>query len=159
MIISLGFKTKVRPQKCKNAKYAIVNVSKKDLSKIIREFEKFDKLPYETKRPKHGPTDRYFYLTRQIIKCMMRDDALNWHSYGRYTEMTAPSLNFCSTDEENQNTSSCTKLHRIVFPQTRTNKNKALSANLYRRTILRTWTNYVIQINTNQNALLQNKKT
>ena len=34
---SLGFKAKVRPQKYKKARYAIRNVSKKDLFKIIRE--------------------------------------------------------------------------------------------------------------------------
>ena len=57
LIISMGFKEKVRTQKYKNARYAIRNVSRKDLSKIIREFEKFEKLPYENKRPKHEPTD------------------------------------------------------------------------------------------------------
>ena len=36
-ITSLGFKAKVRPQKYKKERYAIGNVSKKDLSKIIRE--------------------------------------------------------------------------------------------------------------------------
>ena len=49
MINSLGFKAKVSPQKYKKARYAILNVSKKDLSKIIREFEKFEKLPSEDK--------------------------------------------------------------------------------------------------------------
>ena len=38
LITSLGFKAKVRPQKYKKARYAIINVSKKGLSKIIREF-------------------------------------------------------------------------------------------------------------------------
>ena len=42
LITSLGFKSKVRPQKYKKARYAIINVSKKDLSKIIKEFEKFE---------------------------------------------------------------------------------------------------------------------
>ena len=60
MITSLGFKAKVRPQKYKKARCANVNFSKKDLSKIIREFENFEKLPYEKKRPKHEPTDSYF---------------------------------------------------------------------------------------------------
>ena len=91
MITSLGFKAKVRPQKYKKARYAIENVSKKDLSKLIREFDKFDKLPYFNNRPKHEPTDSYFNLARQLAKCMMRSDALNWHNYGGYTEMTVPS--------------------------------------------------------------------
>ena len=53
LISSLGLKAKVRPHKYKKSRYAIENVSKKDLSKIIREFQKFDKLPNEKKRPKH----------------------------------------------------------------------------------------------------------
>ena len=80
--------------------YAIENVSMKDLSKIISEFEKFEKLPYEKKRPKHEPTECYFYLARQLAKCMIRSDTLNWHDYGGYTKMTAPSLNVNSTDED-----------------------------------------------------------
>ena len=90
----------MRPQKYKKARYAIVNVSKKDLSKIIREFNKFDKIPYENKRPKHEPTDSYFYLARHPVKCMMRADTLNWHYCGGYTEMTAPSSNIYYMDED-----------------------------------------------------------
>ena len=71
LVTSLGFNTKVRPQKYKNSRYAIRNVSKQDLSKIIREFEKFDKLPSEKKRPKHEPTGCYFYLSRQLVKYIM----------------------------------------------------------------------------------------
>ena len=40
MVTALAFKTKVRSQKYKKAKYVIGNVIKKDLSKIINEFEK-----------------------------------------------------------------------------------------------------------------------
>ena len=58
------------------------------------------KLPYEKKRPKHEPTNSYFYLSRQITKCIMIYDTLNWHDYGGYTEMTAPSLNVYSADED-----------------------------------------------------------
>ena len=57
LITSLGFNTKARPKKYKKARYAIRNVSEKDISKIIREFDKFEKLSYEKKRPKHEPTD------------------------------------------------------------------------------------------------------
>ena len=56
MVSSLGFKTKARSQKYKKARYAIGIVSEKDISKIIKDFEKIDKLPYEKKRPKHEPT-------------------------------------------------------------------------------------------------------
>ena len=99
-ITYLGFKTKARSHKNKKAGYSIGNVSKKDLSKIIREFDKFEKLPYEKKRPKHEPTDSYFYLSIQLAKCMMISDTLNWHNYGGYTEMNSPSLTVCSTDED-----------------------------------------------------------
>ena len=40
LITSLDLKAKVSPHKCKNSRYAIGNVSKKELLKIIREFEK-----------------------------------------------------------------------------------------------------------------------
>ena len=100
LITSLGFKTEARSHKYKKERYAIGNVIKKDLSKIIREFEKFEKLPSEKKRPKHEPTDSYFYLKRQLAKCMMISGTLNWHDHGGYTEMTAPSSNFYSKDED-----------------------------------------------------------
>ena len=44
-------------KKIKKASYAIGNVSKKDSSEIIQEFEKIEKLPYDKKRPKYEPTD------------------------------------------------------------------------------------------------------
>ena len=50
LITSLGFKTKARLQKYKKTRYAIRNVSKKDLFKIIREIEKFWKLPSKKHR-------------------------------------------------------------------------------------------------------------
>ena len=100
LITSLGLKTKVRPHKCKKERYVIINVSKKDLSNIIREFEKLPYEGYDNKRPKHEPTDSYFYLARQISKCMMRADALNSHIYSVITEMTALSLHICSKDED-----------------------------------------------------------
>ena len=53
LVTALVFKTKVRSPKYKKARYAIRNVSEKDLSKIIKDFEKTGKLPYEKKRPKH----------------------------------------------------------------------------------------------------------
>ena len=41
LITSLGFKANLRPQKYKKARYAIGKFSEKDLSKIIKKFEKF----------------------------------------------------------------------------------------------------------------------
>ena len=78
LITFLGFKTKARSQKYKKASYAIRNVSEKDISKIIREFDKFKKSSYKKKRPKDEPTDSYLHIARQLAKCMMRSDNLNW---------------------------------------------------------------------------------
>ena len=100
LVTDMGFKIKVRSQKYKKARYAIVNVSEKDLSNIIKEFEKIRRLPYENKRPNHEPTPSYFCLVRQLAKCMMRSYKLNRHDHGSYTEMTAPLSNFNVTDED-----------------------------------------------------------
>ena len=88
LITSLGINAKVSPNKYKRASYAIRDVSKKNLSKIIREFEKLLYKIYERMRPKHEPTDSYFYLSKYIAKCMMRADVLNSHFYPIRTEMT-----------------------------------------------------------------------
>ena len=103
LITSLGLKAKSTPTKCKKARYAILNVSKKDLSNIIRDFKILPYESYERKSPKHEPTDSYFYLAIHLAKCMMRADALNSHVYPVRTEITdtkqiLPSP-VCSTDE------------------------------------------------------------
>ena len=77
LITSLVIKTNVSSNKYKNAWYTITNVSMKDLSNIIKEFEKFPHKCYVQKRPKHKPTDSYSYLARHLDRCMMRSDALN----------------------------------------------------------------------------------
>ena len=59
LIISLDLNTKTRSNKYKKARYAIGNFSKKYLVKITN------------KRPKNEPTDSYFYLARQRVKCMI----------------------------------------------------------------------------------------
>ena len=56
LVTALDFKTKVRSSIYKKARYAIRNVSENDLSKIIKEFKKIGKLPYEKRIPKHEPT-------------------------------------------------------------------------------------------------------
>ena len=51
----------------------------KDISKMINEFEE---LPYKVnghKRPKHEPTDSYFYIAIHIDKCMIIADDFNLH--------------------------------------------------------------------------------
>ena len=103
LVTALDFKTKVRSPKYKKAKYAIGNVSEKDLSKIIKKFEKIVKLPYGKKRPKDDPTESYFRLARDIAKCMIRSDKLNWYDHGGYTKRTAPYLNVLLQTRVNQN--------------------------------------------------------
>ena len=103
LITSLGLKSKAGPHKYKKARYAIGNVSKKDLSKVIREFEKLTYESYEKKRPNHEPTDIYFYLSIQLATCTMRADYLNLHGYHVRTKITTTkqilTLHVCSTEE------------------------------------------------------------
>ena len=100
LVTALAFKTKVSLQKYKKARYAIRNVSDKNLSKIIKEFEKIGKVPYVKSIPKHEPTPSYFHPVRQIAKCMMRSDEHNRKVHGSYAEENAPSLNVNVTDED-----------------------------------------------------------
>ena len=103
MNTSIDIKAKLRPHKYKKARYAIKNVIKKDLSKIIWKFEKLPYGIYERKRPKHESTDSYLYLTRYLAKCMMRDDNLNLNGYPLRTEITSmkqiSTSHVCSTEE------------------------------------------------------------
>ena len=71
LVTALAFKTKARPKKYKKARYAIIKVGEKDISNIIKKFEKIEKLPYEKKRSKNEATQRYFRLAREIAMCMM----------------------------------------------------------------------------------------
>ena len=70
-ITSLGVKTIRRSKKDNKARYAITNVSLKDLSKIIKEFEDLTYGSYVQKRSKHMHTDSFFYLAGQFAKCTM----------------------------------------------------------------------------------------
>ena len=72
MVTALALKTKARSTKYKKARYAIGNVSMEDLSNKIKEFEKFVKVPYLKRIPKHEPTLNYFHLVECLRKCMMR---------------------------------------------------------------------------------------
>ena len=64
LIASLGLMEKASPKKHKKARYSIGNITKKELSNIIREFEKLPYKSYERRRPNHELTDSYFYLAR-----------------------------------------------------------------------------------------------
>ena len=122
LITFLGFKDKTGPQKYKKARYAIGIVSEKDISKIIKDFEKIEKLPYEKKRPKHEPTESYFHIARQLDKCMMRSDNLNWYNHGGYTKITAPYLDVNVT---NEGESKCSIVNEKLSQSFSTNNNKS----------------------------------
>ena len=96
-------------------------MSEKELSKIIKEFEKIWKLPYKKKRPKHKPTKSYFHLAMQLEKCMMRSDILNWYDHGGYMEMTAPSSN---VNVMNKNKSKRSIVNEKLMQSCSTNENK-----------------------------------
>ena len=57
LITSLCIKSKSRKKKYKKSRYATGIVSKKDLSNIIREFEKLTYKSYEWRKPTHESTD------------------------------------------------------------------------------------------------------
>ena len=78
-----GFQDQSKVEKYKKARYAIRNVIKKDLSKIIKEFEKTGKVPYVKRIPKHEPTYSYYHIVRCIAACMMRFDEHNRQLCGR----------------------------------------------------------------------------
>ena len=100
MVTALAIKSKVRSQKYQKTRYAIVNNSKKELSKIIKYFEIIGKVPYVERIPKHEPTSSYYNLVRCIAKCMLRSDEQNWHVHGSYTGKTAPSSNANVPDKD-----------------------------------------------------------
>ena len=56
-------------------------------------------IPSEKKRPKNEPTDSYFNIARQLAKCMMRSNKLNWYDHVGYTKMTTPCSNINVTNE------------------------------------------------------------
>ena len=64
LVTALAFNTKAGSQEYKKARYAIGNIREKDLSKIIKEFEKIGKVPYVKRIPKNEPTSSYFHLVR-----------------------------------------------------------------------------------------------
>ena len=109
-----GFQDQSKVDKMKKARYTIGNVSEKDLSKIIKEFEKIGKLTYEERVPKHEPTPSYFNLVRQLAKCMMISDELNWHVHGSYAKKLLYHRTLMLRTRKNQKKSSCMKLYQRI---------------------------------------------
>ena len=67
----MGINT-MRRSEDKKARFSITNVSLKDDPKIIKDSGNLNYEGYVRKRSKHVPTDSYFYLARQLAKCMIR---------------------------------------------------------------------------------------
>ena len=58
----------------------------KDLSNIIKDFEKNVKVPYVKRIPKHEATSSYYHLVVCIAECMLRCGEDNQHMHGGYEE-------------------------------------------------------------------------
>ena len=83
LITSLGIKNIGRSKREKKAMYVITNVSMKNLSKIIKDFEKLPYKGYVWKSPKHELTDSFIYPGRRIDKRFARWTCKNvnyWHA-------------------------------------------------------------------------------
>ena len=50
-------------------------------------------------RPKHEPAESYFHLAREIAKCMMRSNKLNWYDHGGYKKTSVPYSNVIVTNK------------------------------------------------------------
>ena len=72
----------------------------KDLSRIIKEFEKIVKVPYVKRIPKHEPTSSYYHLVGCITECMLISDEYNQHVHDGYAEETAPSSSVSLTFDD-----------------------------------------------------------
>ena len=72
----------------------------KDLSKKIKEFEKFVKVPHLKKTLKHEPTLSYSHLVKCLRKCMMRSGENNHHVHDGYEKEMASSSDVNNTDED-----------------------------------------------------------
>ena len=100
LLTALALKTEDISTKYKKARYAIRNVSMKDLSNKIKDFEKIVKVPHLKKTPKHKPTLSYFHLVQCLRKCMMRSGKNNHHVHDGYGKEMAPSLDVNDTDKD-----------------------------------------------------------
>ena len=97
-----GSQDQSKVEKYKKARYAIGNVSMKELSNKIKECEKIVNVPYLKRIPKHEPTLSYFHLAVCLGECMMRcgENKHNVHDvHDGYEEEMDPSSDVNATDE------------------------------------------------------------
>ena len=95
-----GSQDQSKVEKYKKARYAIGNISMKNLSNIIKDFEKMVKVPYVKRIPKHEPTSSYYHLVGCITECMLIFGEENQHVHSGYAEETAPSSKVNDTNED-----------------------------------------------------------
>ena len=105
LVTALALKTKARSEKYKKARYAIGNVSMKDICNKIKEFEKIVKVPYVKRIPKHEPTSSSFHLVVYIADCTMRCGENNHNVHDSYEEEMALSSDVNDMDEDKSNNS------------------------------------------------------
>ena len=72
----------------------------KNLSNIIKEFEKIARVPYVKRISKIELTSSYYHLVGCITECMMISDEYNRHVHGSNVEENASSSNVNDTGEE-----------------------------------------------------------
>ena len=97
-ITSLGLKTIIRQTKIKKERFAITEVSLKDISKIIKEFKDIPYKGHVRKRLKQIPTESHLYLAIQIEKCMMSNLCGSVRTNNKSTQKIT-NLNVCSTND------------------------------------------------------------
>ena len=121
LVTALALKTKARSTKYKKARYAIGNVSMKDLSNKIKELKKIVKVPYLKRTLKHEPTSSYFHLVECLGKCMMRCGENNHHVHNGYGKEMAPSSDVMNRTRiqtrTNQTIPPCTILLTNLHPR------------------------------------------
>ena len=81
-----GSQDQSKVEKYRKARYAIGNVSMKDLFNKIKEFEKIVRVSYLKRIPKHEPTSSCFHLVVCLRECMMRCGENNHHVHDGYEE-------------------------------------------------------------------------
>ena len=81
-----------------------------------------------------GPTDSYFYLARQLAKCIMISYNLNWYNQDGYTETTAL---YSNVNVTNEGESKRSIVNKKLSQSCSTNENKSKhsigSNNLFER--------------------------
>ena len=114
LVTALDIKTKARSTKYKKARYAIGNVSMKDLVNKIIVFEKFVKVPHFKKEPKHEPTLSYLHLVECLWKCMMRSVEHKQHVHDSYEKETALSSKVTDMNKDTEDTDEDKSNHSIA---------------------------------------------